>query len=62
VSEAIVFELDVRRDLAHCYVSVHSTNTLIRVKSAFYRNHSRNYSLVNNFYFVNTSTLDLYDH
>jgi len=62
VSEAIVFGLDVYRDLAHCYASVHLANTLIRVKSASYCDHSRDHSLVNDLYFINTSTLDLHDH
>jgi len=62
VGEAIVLELSVHRDFAHCHAGVHLANTLIRVKGASYRDHSRDHSLVNNFYFANTSTFDLYDH
>lgn len=62
MSEAIVLGLGVHRDLAHCYAGVHSINTLIRVKSASHRDHSRDHSLINDFYLANTSTLDLHDH
>jgi len=62
VSEAIVLKLDVYRDFAHYYVDVHLINILIRIKSVSYRDHSRNYSLVNNFYLVNISTLNLHNY
>ncbi len=62
MNEVIVLELSVHRDFAHCHVDVHFVDTLIRVKNASYRNYNRDYSLVNDFYFVDTSTLDLHDH
>jgi len=62
VNEAIVFELDVHRDFAHYYVDVHSINTSIRVKSAFYCDYNCDYNFVNNFYFVNNLIFDLYNY
>jgi len=62
VSEVIVLELSVYRNLVHYYVDVHFVNTLIRVKNAFYRNYNCDHNLVNNSYFVNTLTLDFYDY
>jgi len=62
MSEAIVLGLGVHRDFAHCYANVYSINTLIRVKSASYCDHNRNYSFINNLYLVNTLTLDFYDY
>jgi hypothetical protein len=62
VNEAIVFKLGVYDDFAHYYVNVYLINILIRVKSASYRNYNRNYSFVNNLYFVNTSTLNFHNY
>ncbi len=62
MNEAIVLKLNVYRDFAHYYVNVYFVNTLIRVKSASYRNHNCNYNFVNNVYFVNILTFNFYDY